>query len=698
MGVTIYLQGSLSPDGQRLSLPLSSCAVMLVVSYADPSAFRLAFVNTEDTQSNVSLPYSGLPSLHHEFVPHTSVPPLIHNVLLPAVLDLSIPLVRSGQCVVVRHVVRAAHAVDPSQDLTQLLGFRQGSLRMCAEVSGWTKLCEVELPYSVACLLRQVYDSRSVHQKEEHDRHVALPADLIKLEAHFEKPAKVHNDDRQRRSELAALQAAMDDPKTREEVVRNCRMDAGRLVLERVIPLPHGYRQIRVEKEGVDVGVVEGAGDAEQLASSLLDKSVEGKVSEQQVRQLVHSLSYLDVQFVHLYSEGVEMTIADLCLFSYFYVLLEGLQFQVSLLEDHLPRVLTWLRHMVLLPRLELASSRCAFQLACLKQALLKPEGKAGSSSSTKGGKGNSGSEGGDGNSIRFCKPPMDDVTEDDMELSRRCRTKYRALKPEVQQALTSMKDRGIEPVVGSHPRGSDVKLDWDSLPASVHPRQGQVPAKRVERKCQQLENLVTAVMEVARPGDVIVDFCSGGGHLGLAIAHLLPHCKVYLVENKEESLLRAQGRIAALHSNNVVLFQCNMDYFVGPFEVGVCLHACGSATDMVLHHCLHNQAAFVICPCCYGSIQQTHLLTYPRSRQYQEKQVTYKEFLTLGHAADQTEFNIALEQQGRQCMNLVDSDRAQLAREAGYAVTLTSLQPLTCSPKNNLLIGYKDCTAAMPT
>lgn len=39
----------------------------------------------------------------------------------------------------------------------------------------------------------------------------------------------------------------------------------------------------------------------------------------------------------------------------------------------------------------------------------------------------------------------------------------------------------------------------------------GEVPLKRVERKCQQLENLATAIQEVARPDDIIVDFCSGG-------------------------------------------------------------------------------------------------------------------------------------------------------------------------------------------
>ena len=38
--------------------------------------------------------------------------------------------------------------------------------------------------------------------------------------------------------------------------------------------------------------------------------------------------------------------------------------------------------------------------------------------------------------------------------------------------------------------------------------------------------------------------------------------------------------------------------------------------------------------------------------------------------------------------MNLVDTDRASVAVEMGYKVTLTSLQPLTCTPKNNLIIG----------
>ena len=200
----------------------------------------------------------------------------------------------------------------------------------------------------------------------------------------------------------------------------------------------------------------------------------------------------------------------------------------------------------------------------------------------------------------------------------------------------------------------------------------------------------MTAVQSVAVSGDLIVDFCSGGGHLGIVLAHLMPKCHVALVENKEESLLSSVDRLASLGLDNVTLYQCNIDYFVGGFDVGTCLHACGSATDMVQSLCLAARAAFVICPCCYGSIRRSPKLTYPKSDKFVTAQLSYKDFLTLGHAADQTEFNIALESQGRQCMNLVDTDRAELARERGWTVVLCQLKPKECSPKNNLLVGWR--------
>lgn len=59
------------------------------------------------------------------------------------------------------------------------------------------------------------------------------------------------------------------------------------------------------------------------------------------------------------------------------------------------------------------------------------------------------------------------------------------------------------------------------------------------------------------------------------------------------------------------------MDYFKGKFDVGVSLHACGVATDLVIQACIENCASFVSCPCCYGSVQANHMVTYPRSQAF---------------------------------------------------------------------------------
>lgn len=45
---------------------------------------------------------------------------------------------------------------------------------------------------------------------------------------------------------------------------------------------------------------------------------------------------------------------------------------------------------------------------------------------------------------------------------------------------------------------------------------------------------------------------------------------KVILIENKEESLVRAQSRSAELGLRNIGFIQANLDYFTGPFHIGV--------------------------------------------------------------------------------------------------------------------------------
>lgn len=42
----------------------------------------------------------------------------------------------------------------------------------------------------------------------------------------------------------------------------------------------------------------------------------------------------------------------------------------------------------------------------------------------------------------------------------------------------------------------------------------------------------------------------------------------------------------------------------------------------------------------------------------------------------------------GKQCMGLVDLDRSWAAETHGYSVKVMTMEPDSCSPKNNMLVG----------
>lgn len=261
----------------------------------------------------------------------------------------------------------------------------------------------------------------------------------------------------------------------------------------------------------------------------------------------------------------------------------------------------------------------------------------------------------------------------------------------DIDKSLNVIKTSDIDVSNSIKPFGDDVSFDWSDIPEEICPLNGALPKKRAFRKCEQLENLVKPVLKLARVGDTIIDFCSGSGHLGLLIAVLLPKCHVILVENKEKSLSRARERIKKLQLPNVTLLQCNLEYFKAKFDIGVALHACGVATDLVMQSCIYNSAHFVCCPCCYGGIHDCETLKYPRSSKFQLGNLEYKDYICLAHAADQThDANNAKTKQGCFCMDVVDTDRKLYAEENGYEVVLGKLQPETCTPKNNLLVGIR--------
>ncbi|XP_060064332.1 glutathione S-transferase C-terminal domain-containing protein-like [Ylistrum balloti] len=676
-GTTVFLAGKKQEDSSLL-LPLQSAAILFVTEYciSDRADFHLTLVDEGINPSAcVTLNQNILSKYSHAF---TNSEGGYQNCALPVIVEEEGRLIRAGLCSIIRQIVNIAQKYSPADEFEFLLGFRGGSLKACAEVSGWTKLCEVDLPNSITELIQQI---REIEKADSEDtQQIEIPENVVKLESHLETPAKLHNDDKHKRRLLSQV------IKEAEEIDNS---DVSQFKLQRDYPLTHCVCRISLKSKEVlesennsnfcENGIIL---KNQELRNGIQQKSFDGCNTEktfQSVEELTSFLKTLtlrDVDLIHLYAEGNTITVADLILFSFVFHLLEVLSFNIHCLRSHVPNIVSWIKHMITLPRIQECARNCGYKVNLLDVSNTSIDSRLRKSS------------------LYFVSPPQEQETqEDDLELSRRCRAKSRAIKPEVASALEKVKEGEIIVELGQHPCGEAVQLVWDGIPEGVHPG-ADLPKKRLMRKCQQLENLVTAVQALAKPGNIIVDFCSGGGHLGLVIAYLMPDCKVYLVENNESSLMRAKNRVDKASLSNVTLFQCNQDYFRGRFDVGTCLHACGSATDMVLHQCLQNNASFVICPCCYGGIQNTHLMTYPRSQYFKSANIPSKDFIVLGHAADQTEFNRDLEEQGKYCMNLVDTDRASLAKESGYTVDLCSLLPPSCTPKNNILIGCQNAVS----
>lgn len=263
-----------------------------------------------------------------------------------------------------------------------------------------------------------------------------------------------------------------------------------------------------------------------------------------------------------------------------------------------------------------------------------------------------------------------------------------------VDVALSKAFSLGIE-FSSKNPIGNTLEFDWSTLPTDVHPNNGNLPKDRMLRKRQQLESMAAEVIKIAKKGDVIVDFCTGTGHLGILLACALPDCHIILLDNKEESLvIRAKDWVNKLQLKNVSYFLGNINYFNGDFDIGVSLHSCGTATDIVLNKCFKKQASFVCCPCCYGKILVTQSITYPQSNTMKNADISLKDFLHLTHCADQEhdtkweKCNVELAKQGELCTDIIDTDRKLKAEELGYRVVLKRLHPESCTPKNRLLIG----------
>ncbi|XP_032812332.2 glutathione S-transferase C-terminal domain-containing protein isoform X1 [Petromyzon marinus] len=711
--------------------PLQTAITLFLLSYCQDVAVKVHLVSEEEGAAIDDTPTWAPPGLHVTSIRRSDLPPIVQRCLLPALIDdasdgaggpqgaarvgptegeCGLPgvpncaasgdgsagpgkragppaserpgaeLCRAGLAVVLRFLVQ--RAARRRAVLLQLLGFRQTCLKACAEVSQWTRLCEVTFPAAVQSLVNAV---RSSPQPPCHRS--SLPQEVLELERRLGEPVRVHNDDKLRRVKLRGRQQKQQREQQQQQEQREQR------------------EQQQQQQEAAMCGDA-GQESTVELAAALARLACVGSGAgpgreAPSVRRVVTAqLPALE----HVFAEGLYFTLTDLVLFPCVHLLLAQLlssgQAEVLLA---VPLVTAWYGRVSAVPAVRQAAAGAGLQPLDLPPTHATPLPSSASPGPARAV---------DPEALGSDKaaPP---VAADNSRTASASLEQH--FKGGPRPTLAKLKEAGIEACLDPHPC-CQITLPWGDYPAAVNPEEGQLSEARALRKRQQLENLVGCVRSLAQPSHVIVDFCSGGGHLGIVLAYLLPQCQVVLVENKEQSLERAQSRCRGLGLSNVSLYQCNLDYYQGAFDIGVALHACGVATDMVLERCVRARAAFVVSPCCYGFIQNTDKVSFPkrratpacerrclcvrsrahagehRSQMFQEV-LSYREHMVLCRFADQTAQHLSADRRstGKACMTLVDQDRAAAAAESGFHAHVHSMNPETCSPKNSILVGVLD-------
>ncbi|XP_003226439.2 glutathione S-transferase C-terminal domain-containing protein isoform X2 [Anolis carolinensis] len=552
--------------------PLHSSVSLFLLSYCDCKTFRVFLVSSDETASNSHLTDKVRPrDLDICFIKKCELPLVVQSCCLPAVVEKNGRFCRAGLAVVLRHIIHKTYEADPSkEDILQLLGFKKTCLKACAEVSEWTRLCEISIPLAVENFLWASPERKTI------------PEEILQLEKKLGEPVRVHNDDKIRRQKVKQQKTfvresndvSSQDEKLTEDL-EPCGAD---------LELQVALSKLTLQKT--------------QTATSREPSHIR-KIKTSELPQLEH-----------VFAEGLYFTLADVVLFPcihHFLAFSKNNQVSIS----QLLLISNWYQRVQEVSGIKKAAAKCNMQM-CQYVGSLSDEHLQ---------------------SISVVPDKTEEEHEDVHFIGG------------PRPTMTKLMENGIKVKFSPHPCPSWV-LDWDSLPTAVNPGKGKMSSDRALRKQQQLNNLVALVAKLAKPGDIVVDFCSGGGHVGIVVAHILPSCQV-------------------------------------------ALHACGVATDMVIENCIKIRAGFVVSPCCYGFIQNTDKFAFPQSHQFKEV-LSYKEHMVLCRFADQTAVQLPPERRqiGKHCMGLVDLDRAWNAERNNYSVQVISMEPETCSPKNNLIVG----------
>jgi SAM-dependent methyltransferase len=261
--------------------------------------------------------------------------------------------------------------------------------------------------------------------------------------------------------------------------------------------------------------------------------------------------------------------------------------------------------------------------------------------------------------------------------------------------------------------------IDWGSIPPTLTPNSASGGGiknnkdTRVRRKRLQLEalyvllcDLIDRHQEASGRGELhVVDFGSGSGNSCLVFAWLLrgTSCRFTFLDFNPQAVAIGKQRASDGGLESTVSWVCgDVSEFIDSFDIGMATHLCGGATDIAMDKCFRNKAAFLVTPCCLGKIKfhvdtgtngrDNNSLQYPRSiwlRGHLSAE-EYVEMSRFGDCTDTTDTERGREKTMRlEGKKLLDADRLEVAREAGYETELGKLgSKSNCGPKSDVLCG----------
>ncbi|NXQ50262.1 GSTCD protein, partial [Catharus fuscescens] len=314
--------------------PLHTSISLFLLSYCDCKLFKVFLVPTGEDVGDQCVTKNLAGDLEVHLISRCQLPVVVQSCSLPAVVVKDDKFCRAGLSVVLRHIIQKTFEADPSKkDILALLGFKKTCLKACAEVSQWTRLCEISIPLAV---------ERFLAGSPEHCQ--AIPPDILLFERKLGEPVRVHNDDKIRRQKLQQQKAGA--------------------------------------KSGVPELGEEAAGEVHEHPPSSLELSVAfSKLLAQEVPDAVNreapyirrtktsDLPLLD----HVFAEGLYFTVADLVLLPCIHQFLVSSKKQGKNLVN-LPLIASWYRRVQEVPGVKKAAGKCNMEFLQLPELMSPPE------------------------------------------------------------------------------------------------------------------------------------------------------------------------------------------------------------------------------------------------------------------------------------------------------------------------------------